>query len=177
MTTILSQIEQQPYSLDIAVSRKRELDGKFFGPKPANKPVVNRKSTAITKMCGSNWLIVNGIRMQPDWQLVDGYVGTVTAIKQEVAAKYNVSPADMDSIWRNRQVVQARHEFFWRARRETVASLPDIGRRCGGKDHTTVLNGVKIYESLQRMKAGLEPIPHCRKHTNFDLIIPLEAGE
>lgn len=186
MTTLLSQIEQQPYSLDIAVSRKRELDGKFFGRRqlakriqqPAISPVENPKPAAKARLCGSPWIISEGIKIQPDWQLVEEFIGDVSQIKREVAAKYRVGINEIDSKRRHKRLVQARQEIFWRAKRETTASFPEIGRRVGGKDHTTVLHGVRRYEHWRRVKAGLETVePRQFSIADIDLIIPLEAGE
>jgi hypothetical protein len=67
-------------------------------------------------------------------------------IAQEVCAKHGVSFNDIMSPRRNREVVTARQEAFWRCRKETTLTLPQIGRFLGGKDHTTVLWGIKMYE-------------------------------
>ena len=181
--TILSQIEQQPYNLDIAVSRKKELDGKFFGRKqlakriqrPVISPVENPKPAVKARLCGDQWVVHNGIKIRPDWQLVEEFVGDVSQIKREVAAKYRVGINEIDSKRRHKRLVQARQEIFWRAKRETTASFPEIGRRVGGKDHTTVLHGVRRYEQWRRVKAGLEAA-HSTP-ADFSLIISLEAGE
>ena len=183
MTTILSQIEQQPYNLDIAVSRKKELDGKFFGrnqlarriQQPRIEPVENAEPVMKAKLCDNAWVISNGIRIRPDWQLVEEFVGDVSQIKREVAAKYRVGINEIDSKRRHKLLVQARQEIFWRAKRETTASFPEIGRRVGGKDHTTVIHGVRRYEQWRRVKAGLETVNSTP--ADFSLIIPLEAGE
>lgn len=186
MTTLLSQIEQQPYNLDIAVSRKRELDGKFFGRKhiarrirqPRIEPVENPKPAVKARLCGDPWVVHNGIRIRPDWQLVEEFVGDVSQIKREVAAKYRVGINEIDSKRRHKRLVQARQEIFWRAKRETTASFPEIGRRVGGKDHTTVLHGVRRYEQWRRVKAGLETVePRQFSIADINLIIPLEEGE
>jgi len=72
----------------------------------------------------------------------------------EVAEKHDVSIDDMVSSRRPQKVYNARHEYFYRARCETSASLPQIGRACGGKDHTTVLYGIERHK--QRMADGAE---------------------
>lgn len=66
-------------------------------------------------------------------------------ILYEVAEKHNVSVEDIISPKRNPHIVRARYESFYRMRNETNLSLPAIGRRCGGRDHTTVMHGIKKY--------------------------------
>lgn len=68
-------------------------------------------------------------------------------ITKEVAEKHNVSVRDMQSASRFRHIVTARNEAFYRLRNETTLSLPQIGRRFGDRDHTTVLHGIRRYMS------------------------------
>lgn len=79
--------------------------------------------------------IVNAYRQVP---LVPGW----RQIVNEVAAKHGVSFIDIISERRPRYIVLARQEAMYRLYNETTLSFPDIGRRLGGKDHTTVLHGV-----------------------------------
>jgi hypothetical protein len=62
---------------------------------------------------------------------------------------YDVTYDDLFSPRRSKGPVLARHECFYRARMETTKSLPEIGLYYGGRDHTTVLSGVRKYKSLQ----------------------------
>lgn len=64
----------------------------------------------------------------------------------QVCSKYNVSPTDMLSRRRLRRLAWPRQEFYWRARNETIASLPEIGRFIGGRDHSTVAYGSDRHE-------------------------------
>jgi hypothetical protein len=75
-------------------------------------------------------------------------------IATEVAIQHGFTLADLKSPRRNRKVVRARHEAFWRCFKETEQSLPAIGRALGGKDHTTVLHGIRAHE--KRMKEALD---------------------
>jgi hypothetical protein len=68
----------------------------------------------------------------------------------DVARKHGVSFLDLISPRRSQTIVVARHECFWRCRNETTMSLPQIGKRFGGRDHTTVLHGVKKHEQRLR---------------------------
>lgn len=71
---------------------------------------------------------------------------TMKTIIEEVAEKYGYSVTELKSTQRHRDLVVARHEAMWRCKKETINSLPAIGRAFGNKDHTTVLNGSKRHE-------------------------------
>lgn len=73
-------------------------------------------------------------------------------IIEEVARKHGFFMAEMRSIRRGWPLVAARHEAMWRLRNETSMSLPEIGRRMGGRDHTTVIHGIRKHE--QRIANG-----------------------
>lgn len=49
---------------------------------------------------------------------------------------------------RYRSVVDARHLFFYLCRKYTVMSLAEIGREVGGRDHSTVINGIRVAKNL-----------------------------
>lgn len=64
------------------------------------------------------------------WQIIDA-----------VAAVYSVSRNDILSDRRVKKICEARQVYFWVARKFTTHSYPQIGRYCGGKDHSTVMHG------------------------------------
>jgi chromosomal replication initiator protein len=69
-------------------------------------------------------------------------------IQRTVARHYNVSRADMLSSRRTANVVRPRQVAMYLAKLLTLRSLPEIGRRFGGRDHTTVLHAVRKIENL-----------------------------
>ena len=69
-------------------------------------------------------------------------------IQKLVASHYNVSRADILSSRRTANVVRPRQIAMYLAKTLTLRSLPEIGRRFGGRDHTTVLHAVRKIESL-----------------------------
>jgi chromosomal replication initiator protein len=69
-------------------------------------------------------------------------------IQRTVARHYNVSRSDMLSSRRTANVVRPRQIAMYLAKTLTLRSLPEIGRRFGGRDHTTVLHAVRKIESL-----------------------------
>jgi chromosomal replication initiator protein len=69
-------------------------------------------------------------------------------IQRIVARQYNVSRADLLSSRRTANVVLPRQVAMYLAKTLTLRSLPEIGRRFGGRDHTTVLHAVRKIEGL-----------------------------
>ena len=69
-------------------------------------------------------------------------------IQRVVARQYNVSRADLLSSRRTANVVRPRQVAMYLAKVLTLRSLPEIGRRFGGRDHTTVLHAVRKIETL-----------------------------
>ena len=69
-------------------------------------------------------------------------------IQRVVARQYNVSRADLLSSRRTANVVRPRQVAMYLAKILTLRSLPEIGRRFGGRDHTTVLHAVRKIEGL-----------------------------
>lgn len=67
---------------------------------------------------------------------------TIELILNTVASTLAVSVAEIKGDKRTRNIVQARHVAMYLARELTDASLPKIGERIGGRDHTTVLHAV-----------------------------------
>ena len=72
----------------------------------------------------------------------------IEEIQRIVARQYNVSRADLLSSRRTANVVRPRQVAMYLAKTLTLRSLPEIGRRFGGRDHTTVLHAVRKIEGL-----------------------------
>ncbi|RCL03131.1 MAG: chromosomal replication initiator protein [Candidatus Tokpelaia sp. JSC189] len=72
----------------------------------------------------------------------------IEEIQRVVIGHYNVSKHDLLSKRRTRCIVKSRQVAMYLAKILTSRSLPEIGRRFGGRDHTTVLHAVRKIESL-----------------------------
>jgi chromosomal replication initiator protein len=79
----------------------------------------------------------------------------VEDILRIVAKHYGVSRADLLSSRRTANVVRPRQIAMYLAKTLTLRSLPEIGRRFGGRDHTTVLHAVRKIEGLVQGDKGL----------------------
>jgi chromosomal replication initiator protein len=76
-------------------------------------------------------------------------------IQKVVASHYNVSKHDLLSARRTRAIVRPRQIAMYLAKTMTPRSFPEIGKRFGGRDHTTVLHAVRKVEELAAADAGL----------------------
>jgi chromosomal replication initiator protein len=74
---------------------------------------------------------------------------TVDDIQKATSEHFGLKQADLISERRNRSVARPRQAAMWLAKQLTTRSLPDIGRRFGGRDHTTVLHAVRRIEELR----------------------------
>ncbi|WP_235679146.1 chromosomal replication initiator protein DnaA [Aquibium microcysteis] len=77
-------------------------------------------------------------------------------IQRIVARHYNVSKTELLSNRRTRTIVKPRQVAMYLAKVMTPRSLPEIGRRFGGRDHTTVLHAVRKIETLSGTDEKLE---------------------
>jgi chromosomal replication initiator protein len=76
-------------------------------------------------------------------------------IQRLVASHYNVSKSDILSSRRTATVVRPRQIAMYLSKALTLRSLPEIGRRFGGRDHTTVLHAVRKIENLTGQDVAL----------------------
>ncbi len=74
---------------------------------------------------------------------------TIEEIQKKVAEHFNIRVADMHSARRARQVARPRQVAMYLAKQLTARSLPEIGRKFGGRDHTTVMHAVKKVDELR----------------------------
>ncbi|MDB5365905.1 MAG: chromosomal replication initiator protein DnaA [Rhodospirillales bacterium] len=73
---------------------------------------------------------------------------TIDEIQKKVAEHFNMRVADMYSERRARAVARPRQVAMFLAKQLTQRSLPEIGRKFGGRDHTTVMHACKKVEEL-----------------------------
>lgn len=73
---------------------------------------------------------------------------TIDEIQRKVAEHYNIRMTDMHSARRSRNVARPRQVAMYLAKQLTSRSLPEIGRKFGGRDHTTVMHAVRKIDEL-----------------------------
>ena len=81
---------------------------------------------------------------------------TVEEVLQTVAARYGVRVSELKSSRKTRDVTRPRQVAMFLARQLTGQSYPEIGKALGGKDHSTVVKGVK---KVQNQMARRRPWP------------------
>ncbi len=80
---------------------------------------------------------------------------TIDEIQRRVAEHYNLKISDMHSARRSRNVARPRQIAMYLTKQLTARSLPEIGRKFGGRDHTTVMHAVRKVEELIEEDASL----------------------
>jgi hypothetical protein len=86
---------------------------------------------------------------------------SVKDIKRCVAVHFNLSLRDLESPRRFAKIVVPRQIAFYLARKLTTRSFPDIGRRFGGKDHTTILHACKLVARRMETDPNLAQTVRC----------------
>jgi len=74
---------------------------------------------------------------------------TIDEIQRKVSDHYNIRLSDLIGPKRLRNFARPRQVAMYLAKTLTSRSLPEIGRRFGGRDHTTIMHGVKRIEELR----------------------------
>lgn len=82
----------------------------------------------------------------------------IEEIQRAVARHYSVSRADMLSARRTANVVRPRQVAMYLSKKLTGRSLPEIGRRTGNRDHTTILHAVNKIEALRERDTDLDGV-------------------
>lgn len=80
---------------------------------------------------------------------------TIDEIQRKVAEFYNIRLSDMLSARRARAVARPRQVAMYLAKQLTTRSLPEIGRKFGGRDHTTVMHAVRKIDELRESDVSL----------------------
>lgn len=81
---------------------------------------------------------------------------TIDEIQRKVSEHFRIRHAEMVSARRAREVARPRQIAMYLAKQLTPRSLPEIGRRFGGRDHTTVIHAVRQIERLRAADSELD---------------------
>ncbi|MGY8985550.1 MAG: chromosomal replication initiator protein DnaA [Sphingomonadales bacterium] len=85
---------------------------------------------------------------------------TIDDIQRQVAEYYNLRLAELLSARRARNIARPRQVAMYLSKQMTQRSLPEIGRKFGGRDHTTVMHAVKKVDDLRLSDSGLDDDIH-----------------
>jgi chromosomal replication initiator protein len=81
---------------------------------------------------------------------------TIDQIQRATAEYYKLRLQDLHSARRAREVARPRQVAMYLCKRLTPRSLPEIGRKFGGRDHTTVMHAIKRIEELRQTDSDLD---------------------
>lgn len=101
---------------------------------------------------------------RPEWQtprLIETVLNPVRRIQHVVCEAYGVSMGQLLGVERIANIVRPRQVAMYLSRTLTSCSMPDLARRFGGRDHTTVMHAVRKIEQLYREDEEL------RRRINF----------
>lgn len=118
------------------VSNIRELEGAL------NRIVAHADVTKTNVTLDSTQDVLQDLLRSNDRRI------TIDEIQRAVAEHYAIRLTDMHSARRARNVARPRQVAMFLAKQLTSRSLPEIGRKFGGRDHTTVMHAVRKIEEL-----------------------------
>jgi chromosomal replication initiator protein len=81
---------------------------------------------------------------------------TIDEIQRRVSDHFKIRQAEMVSARRAREVARPRQIAMYLAKQLTPRSLPEIGRKFGGRDHTTVIHAVRQIERLRGLDSDID---------------------
>ena len=118
---------------------------RYAGWEPSNRPKKYKEKTVRPAPSRSSWAFIvppNTVLIKFEKDQIDALPVMSDLLKRillEVCLTYRVIPNELVGKKRNKVLVLARAEFIKRARNETDASFPRIGKAIN-KDHTTVIH-------------------------------------
>ena len=119
------------------VSNVRELEG-ALNKVVTFSNIMNKKiDVELTKTVLKDLLRSNNKRI------------TIDEIQNKVSNYYNINVDDLISSRRLRSFARPRQVAMYLSKKLTSRSLPEIGRKFGGRDHTTVIHAVKKIDQLK----------------------------
>ncbi len=123
-------------------SNIRELEG-----------ALNRIS-AYSSLVGRPITVASAQEVLADLLRANDRKVTIEEIQKRVAEHFSIRFADMHSPRRARAVARPRQVAMYLAKQLTSRSLPEIGRKFGGRDHTTVMHAVRKIEELREIDSA-----------------------
>jgi chromosomal replication initiator protein len=82
----------------------------------------------------------------------------VEQIQKAVAARFGISVDELTSACRKKTMARPRHVAMYLARKFSQLSFPEIGDKFGGRDHTSVMAGIRTVEKHIRVDAALQQV-------------------
>jgi chromosomal replication initiator protein len=158
---LVADIHPTTYELRLGILQTKAEQSKMQVPQKVLEFLAHRISSnvrelegALTRIVVHASLIGAPITIETTQELLKDLLRandrrvTIEEIQRRVAEHFNIKQADMQSPRRARQVARPRQVAMYLAKQLTTRSLPEIGRKFGGRDHTTVMHAVKKVEEI-----------------------------
>jgi chromosomal replication initiator protein len=165
---LVADLHPTTYELRLGILQsKAEHSGVAVPPKVleflAHKIVSNVRELegALNRICAHTQLVGREITLESAQELLHDLLRsnerrvTIDEIQKKVAEHFNMKMAEMTSARRARAVARPRQVAMYLAKQLTSRSLPEIGRKFGGRDHTTVMHACKKIEELTETDRAL----------------------
>jgi chromosomal replication initiator protein len=159
---LVADIHPTTYELRLGIlQQKAEQMGALMPPKVleflAHKIASNVRELegALNRVVAHSQLVGRSITLETTQEVLHDLLKasdrriSIEEIQKKVAEHFNMKLAEMSSARRSRQVARPRQVAMYLAKQLTSRSLPEIGRKFGGRDHTTVMHAVKKVEELK----------------------------
>jgi chromosomal replication initiator protein len=164
---LVADIHPTTYELRLGILQARAEQSKVDIPGKVMEFLAHRISSnvrelegALTRIVAHATLVGRPITIESAQELLRDLLRandrrvTIEDIQRRVAEHFNIKLADMQSPRRARAVARPRQVAMFLAKQLTTRSLPEIGRKFGGRDHTTVMHAVKKVEEICAADAG-----------------------
>jgi chromosomal replication initiator protein len=158
---LVADIHPTTYELRLGILQSKAEQGGLHLPQKimeflAHKIVSNVRELegALNRLAAQMQLVGRDMTLESAQDLLHDLVRanerrvTIDEIQKRVAEHFNIKMAEMTSSRRARVVARPRQVAMYLAKQLTSRSLPEIGRKFGGRDHTTVMHAVKKIEEL-----------------------------
>jgi len=169
---IIADIQSPDYETRMAIlNKKAEADGNFVEPHILEYIATNVKSNirelegSLSKLIALSRLKKKEINMDLVVEAIQDYVSaeeghtvTLTYIVDIVADHFNLTPQEIYSKNRSKNIAYPRQIAMYMCRKYLNMSLVDIGKSIGDKDHTTVMHAVKKIEEDLKSDVSLQNI-------------------
>lgn len=142
-------LESKVKSLDVKIPRKVI---EFLARKITSN--VRELEGALIRIVAQSTLVGRSVSLETTQEVLHDLLRrnerrvTIEEIQKKVAEHFTIKVADLHSSRRARAVARPRQIAMFLSKQLTSCSLPEIGRKFGGRDHTTVMYAVRKVEEL-----------------------------
>ena len=165
---LVADIHPTDYELRLGIlhSKAEQLDARDIPPQVleflAHKITTNIRELegALNRIVAYATLVGRPVTLETTQEILQDVLRahsrriTIEEIQKRVAEHFNIRVADMHSARRARAVARPRQVAMYLAKQLTSRSLPEIGRKFGGRDHTTVMHAVRKVDQLRESDPG-----------------------